>query len=123
MADKKLVAANVRSRELGMQRRVNQATTISHIEKKNQKDEKRDEKNRIHISFKRKDSKRLYITKDKKCKKEEKESAAAGIGDKVPQDDGRAEAARSDDIDALRKGGEGKCSSSITSPQNRSEEP
>ena len=87
------------------------------------KDEKRDEKNRIHISFKRKDSKRLYITKDKKCKKEEKESAAAGIGDKVPQDDGRAEAARSDDIDALRKGGEGKCSSSITSPQNRSEEP
>ena len=85
---------------------------------------KRETKRIEFISLsKRKDSKRLYITKDKKCKKEEKDGAAAGIGDTMFQNDGKAEAARREDIDALRKGGEGKCSSSITSPQNRSEEP
>ena len=33
MADKKLVAATVRSREVGMQRRINQVTTSNHTEK------------------------------------------------------------------------------------------
>ena len=122
MADKKLVAATVRSREIGMQRRINQVTTSSHVEMEKKKEEKTEEKNRIHISFKRKKNKRQYITKDKTCKKEEKEDAAAGIGDTMPQSDEKAEAARKEDIDSLRKEGEGKGSSSKTSPQSRSEE-
>ena len=88
----------------------------------NKNDETKDEKNRIHIAFKRKDSKKLYFTRVK-IMQERRESAAAGIEDKVPQDDGRAEAAKSDDIDTWRAEGEGKGSSSITSPQNRSEQP
>ena len=122
MVDKKLVAATVRSRELGMQRRIHQVTTSSHLEMGKKKDEKREEKNRIHISFKRKENKRQYITKDKKCKEEEKEDAAAGIGDTMPQSDQKAEAARKEDIDSLRKEGEGKSGSSKISPQSRSEE-
>ena len=122
MADKKLVAATVRSRELGMQRRINQVTTSSRVEMENKKDEKKEEKNRIHISFKRKESKRQYITKDKKCNKKVKEDAAAGIGDTVPQSDGKAEAERKEDIDSMRKEGESEGSSSKTSPQSRSEE-
>ena len=123
MVDKKLVVATVRSRELGMQRRIKQLTTISHLEMGNKKkDEKEEEKNRIHISFKRKESKRQYITKDKKCKKEEKEDAAAGIGDTMPQSDEKAEAARKEDIDSSRKEGEGKSGSSKISPRSRSEE-
>ena len=102
MADKKLVAATVRSRELGMQKRINQVTTSSHIEWK--KKMKKEEKNRIHISFKSKESKRQYITKDKKYKKEEKEDAAAGSEDTTPQCDEKAEAARKEDTDSLRKG-------------------
>ena len=95
MVDKKLVTATVRSRELGMQTRINQVTTSSHIEIGNKKeDEKRKEENRIHISFKRKENKRHYITKNKKCKKEEKEDAAAGSEDAMPQCDEKAEAAR-----------------------------
>ena len=65
MADKKLVAATVRSRELGMQRRINQVTTSSHVGMDNEQIEKKEEKDRIHISFKRRDNKRQYITIDK----------------------------------------------------------
>ena len=90
MVDKKLVAATVRSRELGMQRRINQVTTSSHLEMGNEKDEKREEKNRIHISFKRKENKRQYITKNKKCKEEEKEDAAVGSEDEMPQCGGKS---------------------------------
>ena len=123
MVDKKLVAATVRSREFGMQRRINQVTTSSHLEMGNKKEEdKREEKNRIHISFKRKESKRQYINKNKKCKEEEKEDAAAGSDDEMPQFDEKAEAAKKEDIDCMREEGEGKSGSSKISPQSRNEE-
>ena len=61
---------------------------------KNEKDEKREEENRIHVSFKRKESKRQYITQDKKCMKEETADAAADIGDTMPQCDEKAEVAK-----------------------------
>ena len=122
MVDKKLVAATVRSRELGMQRRINLVTTSSHLEMENNKEERREEKNRIHISFKRKQNKRQYITKEKKFKKEEKEDAAAGSEDAMPQCDEKAEAARKEGTDSLQDEGEGKSSSGKTSPQSRREE-
>ena len=123
MVDKKLVAATVRSRELGMQRSINQVTTSSRLEMGNKKDDdKREEKNRIHISFIRKENKRQYITKNKKCKKEEKEYAAAGSEDAIPQCEEKAEAAKKEDTDSLKDEGEGKGSSSKISPQNQSEE-
>ena len=81
MVDKKLVATTVSSREIGMQRRINQVTTSSHVEKKNKNDEMKEETSRIHISFKRKDSRKLNFTRVKKENtKGEKESAAAGSG-------------------------------------------
>ena len=77
MVDKKLVATTVSSREIEMQRRINPVTTSSHDEKTNRNEEAKEEMNRIHISFKRKDSKKLFITRDKKeskkTKKKEKE--------------------------------------------------
>ena len=84
--------------------------------------EKKEEEDRIHISFKRKDSKRQYITRDKRCKKEEKKDAAADTGDAVPQKDEEAEAARKEDVDSLKKEEKGKGSSSKTSPRSRNEE-
>ena len=72
MADKKLVAATVRSRELGMQRRINQMTTSSHVKTDNVQTEKIEEEDRIHISFKRKDIKRQYITRETKDAKKKK---------------------------------------------------
>ena len=123
MADKKLVAATVRSRELGMQRRMNQVTTSSHVGMDNEQIEKKEEKDRIHISIKRRDNKRQYITRDKRCKKEKKKDAAADTGNAVPQRDEEAEAARKEDIDSLKKEekGKGKGRSSKTSPRSRNE--
>ena len=65
MVDKKLVATTVSSREIGMQRRINQVTTSSHVEKENKNDETKEETSRIHISFKTKDSKKLFFTRVK----------------------------------------------------------
>ena len=89
---------------------------------KNKKDEKREKKNRIHISFKRKDSKRQYITQDKRCRKEEMKDAAADTGDAMPQRDEEAEAARKEDIDSLKKEEKSKGSSSKTSSRSRNDE-
>ena len=123
MVDKKLVAATVRSRVPGLQRRINQVTTSSHIEDGNkERNEGKREKNQIRISFKRKENKRLYITKNKKCKEEEKEDAAAGSEDAMPQWDREAAAAKKEDADSLKKDGESKGSSSKISPQSRKEE-
>ena len=55
--------------------------------------------------------------------KEEKGSAAAGIGDAVPQTDGEAEAAKNEGLNTWRAEGEGKGSSSKASHQDRNEEP
>ena len=87
-----------------------------------EKNQGKKEKNQIRISFKRKENKRLYITKNEKCKKEEKVEAAAGSEDAMPQWDGEAAAAKKDDADSLKKEGESKDSSSKTSPQSRKEE-
>ena len=95
MVDKKLVATTVSSREIGMQRRINPVTKSSHDEKKNRNEEAKEEMSRIHISFKRKDSTKLFFTRVKnENTKKEKKNAAAGIGDTVPQEDGKAEAAK-----------------------------
>ena len=74
MVDKKLVATTVSSREIGMQRRINQVTTSSNVEKENKNDETKEETSRIHISFKRKDSKKLFFTrvKEEHTKEEKK---------------------------------------------------
>ena len=56
-----------------MQRRINPVTTSSHDEKTNRNEEATEEMNRIHISFKRKDSKKLFFTRDKKRKQKKKE--------------------------------------------------
>ena len=82
------------------------------------------ETSRIHISFKRKDSKKLYFTRAKKENtEEEKGSAAAGIGDTVPRTEGKAEAAKSESLNTWRAKGEGKGSSSKASHQDQNEEP
>ena len=100
-------------------------TTINHDEKnKNKNVETSAETSRIHISSRRKNNKKLYFTRDKKENtREEKGSAAAGIGDTVPQMDEEAEAAKSDGLDTWRADGEGKGSSSKASRQDRNEEP
>ena len=86
MVDKKLVATTVSSREIGMQRRINRETTSSHDEKTNRNEEAKEEMNIIHISFKRKDSKKLFFARDKKeSTKKEKGKAAAGIGSTMSQ--------------------------------------
>ena len=74
MVDKKLVATTVSSREIGMQRRINQVTTSSHVEKENKNDETKEETSRIHISFKTKDSKEviLYQSQRRTHKRREK---------------------------------------------------
>ena len=124
MVDKKLVATTVSSREIGMQRRINQVTTSSHVEKENKNDETKEETSRIHISFKTKDSKKLFFTRVKEeHTKEEKKSAAAGIGDTVPQKDGKAEAAKSEGLNTWKAEGEGRGSSSKASHQDRNEKP
>ena len=66
MVDKKLVATTVSSREIGMQRRINPVTTSSHDEKTNRNQEVKEDTTKIHISFKRKDSKKLFFTRVKK---------------------------------------------------------
>ena len=124
MAVKKLVATTVSSRATGMQRRISKVTTSSHCEKtKDKKVETSEKTSRIHISFKRKDSKKLYFTKVKKEKtRTEKENAAASIGDTVPQTYGEAEAAKSEGHNTWRAAGGGKGSSSKASCQGRNEE-
>ena len=125
MAVKKLVATTVSSRATGMQRRINQVTTSSHYEEnKDENVETSAETSRIHISFKRKDSKKLYFTRVKKeNKKEEKGRVVAGIGDTVLQTDGEAEAAKSEGLNTWRAEGGGKGSSSKASRQDRNGEP
>ena len=124
MVDKKLVATTVSSREIGMQRRINQVTTSSHVEKENKNDETKEEKSRIDISFKRKDSKKLFFTRVKEeHTKEEKTCAVAGIGDTVPQKDGKTEAAKSEGLNTWKAEGERRGSSSKASHQDRNEEP
>ena len=77
-----------------MQRRINQVTTSSQTE---QKKESQKENSGIHISFKRKDSKRIPFSMIKKgSKKEMKKSAAASIGSTVSQKDKEAEAAKNE---------------------------
>ena len=66
----------------------------------------------------------LYQSQKKKHKKEEKESEAAGIGDTVPQNEGKAEAAKSEGLNTWPTGSEDKgSSSSKASHQDRNEEP
>ena len=121
MVDKKLVAATVRSRVLGLQRRINQVTTSSHIEDGN-KEKNEEKRKRIEFGSPSKQRKTKDSTSPKKCTKEEKEDAAAGSEDAMPQWDGEAAAARKEDTDSSKKEGESKGSSSKTSPQSRKEE-
>ena len=124
MADKKLVATTVSSRETGMQRRINYVTTSSRVEKRNKNNELTEETNRIHISFKRKDSKKLFFTRvEEEDTKKERENATAGIGDIVPKKGGEAEAAKSKGLNTWSAEGKGKGSSSKASHQDRSKEP
>ena len=125
MVDKKLVATTVSSREIGMQRRINQVTTSSHVEQENQNDETKEETSRIHISFRKERTARCYSLPESQEEhtKEEKKSAAAGIGDTVPQKDGKAEAAKSEGFNTWKAEGEGRGSSSKASHQDRNEEP
>ena len=126
MVDKKLVATTVSSREVGMQRRNDPVTTRSHEEKTNKKeDENQEETIGIHISFKRKDSKKLFFIRDIKDltkKKRKKRSAAAGIESKMSQSDGKAEAVQNEATNTWTTGAECSGSSSKVSPQTRSEE-
>ena len=74
MSDKKLVASTVSSRETGLKRRAETVTTCSHEDKKL----KNKKKNGIHISFKSKDSKKIFFTgnKEEKTNKENRKAAA-----------------------------------------------
>ena len=58
MVDKKVVATTVSSREVVLERRLETVTTSSHEEKP----PKKKDADRIHISFKSKDSKRFLFT-------------------------------------------------------------
>ena len=70
----------------------------SQNEQNDRQEEKKNEMNGIHVSFKRKDSKKVFFTRIKRESEEKvKESAAAGVGNTVPQNDGKAEAAKNEE--------------------------
>ena len=61
MVDKKLVATTVSSRETGLQRRINQESMSSQNEQNDRQEEKKNEMNGIRVSFRRKDSKKVFF--------------------------------------------------------------
>ena len=63
------------------------------------------------------------LPESKKNTQKKKESAAAGIGDKVPQKDGEAEAAKREGLNTGSADGKGKDNSSKASHQDRNKEP
>ena len=70
----------------------------SQNEQNDRQEEKKNEMNGIHVSFKRKDSKKVFFNRIKRESEEKvKESAAADIGNTVPQNDGKAEAAKNEE--------------------------
>ena len=75
MVDKKLVATTVSSREAGLKRKAETVTTSSHEDKKTEKPNKKDG---IRISFKSKDSKKIFSTgcKEDKTEKENRKSSS-----------------------------------------------
>ena len=106
-----------------MQRRIIQRTMSGQNEQNDKQEEKKSEISRIHVSFRRKDSKKVSFTRVKReCTEKVKVSAAAGIGNTVPQSDGKAEAAKSEGLNTRSTGEKGEGSSSEASPQNRNEE-
>ena len=121
MVDKKLVATTVSSCDVGMQRRTEPVTTSSHEEITNKKEDKQQEEtDRIHISFKSKDSKKLvfglYQRQKKTLQKKKKGRAAAGIESKMTKIDEKAEAVHSEAINTWTTGAECSGSSSKASP-------
>ena len=82
MADKKLVASTVSSRETGLKRRAETVTMSSHEDKETEKQNKKDG---VHISFKSKDSKIIFFTgnKEDKTNKENRKAAAKSKNEKM----------------------------------------
>ena len=118
MVDKKLVATTVSSREVGLERRIKTVTTSSHEENTTIKQQKRD---RMHISFKSKDSKKVFSTGIKEhTTNKGTHRAAARDKNKKNQDDDGAEAVQDGGVETWKaKGGS---SSSKNSPQTQKEE-
>ena len=124
MVDKKLVATTVSSREIGMQRRINQVTTSSHVEKENKNDETKEETSRIHISFKTKDSKKLFFTRVKEeHTKEEKKVQQQALETQCHRNTEKRKQQKSEGLNTWKAEGEGKGSSSKASHQDRNEKP
>ena len=113
MADKKLVATTVSSREQGMQRRMETLTTSSH-EETNQKIQNKKKRPEFTSPSKSKDSKKVYFTR-------ENGRAAASSQGKMNRRRQKAETAQVEATDTWIKGAECSGSSSKVSPQLQKE--
>ena len=120
MVDKTLVAATVSSREAGLKRRAETVTTSSHEDKKTEKQNKKDG---IRISFKSKDSRKIFFTgsKEDKTVKDNRKAAARSKSKEMHGID-KAEAVQVEATDTWKTGAECSGSSNKVSPQTQSEE-
>ena len=118
MADKKLVATTVRSREKALERRNEMMTTSSHDEKTT----KKQESNIIRFPFNSKDSKKVFFTRsDEDTKSKDTHKAAACEENKRKREMEKAEAVQDKDTDTSKSDVESS-SSSKNSPLNEKEE-
>ena len=102
-----------------MQRRIGPVITSSHEEEKQKKQQKPD---RIHISFKSKDSKKVFFTGTKEdASNKENRRAAASSKNKKNHGNEKAEAAPDEATDTWTTGADCSGSRSKVSPQTRSE--
>ena len=106
------------SRETGLERRTEKETTSSHEDKTT----KQQKKNRIHISFKSKDSKKIFFSGNKEDMtiKGTRKTVACDKNKKNHEND-EAEAVQEEDTDTWKAKG-GSSSSSKNSPQTQEKE-
>ena len=104
------------SRETGLERRIEMMTTSSHEEKTT----KQQKKDRIHISFKSKDSKKNFFTgnKEDRAIKGSCKTAACDKNKKNHEND-EAEALQDEDMDTWKAKGGSSSSSSKNSTQTQ----
>ena len=123
MVDKKLVAATVRSRVPGLQRRINQVTTSSHIEDGNkEKNEGKREKIKFGSPSKERKTKDSTSPKMKNARKKRRKKQQLAVKTQCHSGTEKQQRQKKEDADSLKKEGESKGSSSKTSPQSRKEE-
>ena len=125
MADQKLIATTVSSRATGMQRRINQLTTSSHDEKKQDKNvETSAETCRIHISFKRKDNKKQFSTRvEENTQKNKKKAQQQALETQCHRRTEKRKQQKEKGLNTGSADGKGKDNSSKASHQDRNKEP